>query len=151
MRDQLVSATYNEATGVSTVKLNTKYGTFEHSVVVAPEDKDVANKFDGCKFAEYLCQIDKLRAKARAFRERAIGIDHAANVLCAIKCDPKMRLWNVSSDDLLELRIQAEIAYDQARVIKERADKMKDGYAEFVESTLNARRKFREHAKKDSE
>ena len=145
MRDQLVSATYNEATGVSTVKLNTKYGTFEHSVVVAPEDKDVANKFDGCKFAEYLCQIDKLRAKARAFRERAIGIDHAANVLCAIKRDPKMRLWDVSSDDLLELRIQAEIAYDQARVIKERANKMKDGYAEFVESTLNACRKFREH------
>ena len=69
----------------------------------------------------------------------------------SIKRDPKMHLWNVSSDDIVELRIQAEIAYDQARVIKERADKMKDGYAEFVESTLNARRKFREHAKKDSE
>lgn len=151
MRDQLVCADYNEVTGVSTVKLNTKYGTFEHSVVCSPEDKDVQNKFDGCKFAEYLCQVDKLKAKARAFRERANGMEHAANVLYQIHSDPKMYIWKVSSDDIMQVRVQAEIAYDQARVLSEHAKQMKDGYAEFVETILNARRKFREHEEKMEE
>lgn len=149
--DQIVIESYDKNTGVSRVKLNTKYGTFDHSVEISPEDKDVENRFDGIRFAMYLCQIDKLRAKARAYRERGNGMTHAANVLIRAATDPTLRYWKYTGDSVMLVRIQAEIAYDEARKCSEEADKMEAEYAEVVESALSTRRAIRKRIEKREE
>lgn len=146
--DQIVIENYDKNTGVSRVKLNTKYGTFDHSVTVSAEDKDIENRYDGIRFAMYLCQIDKLRAKARTYRERGNGMTHAANVLYSAATDPKLKYWNYGADPVMLVRIQAEVAFDEARKCSEKADEMEAGYAEMVESILNTRRALRKHIEK---
>lgn len=149
--DQIVIENYDKNTGVSRVKLNTKYGTFDHSVTISAEDKDIENRHDGIRFAMYLCQIDKLRAKARAYRERGKGMEHAANVLYKANIDPELKYWNYTGDSIMVVRIQAEIAFDEARKCSEKADKMEVEYPEMVESVLNARRALRKHIEKKKE
>ncbi len=149
--DQIVIESYDEKTGTSRVKLNTKYGTFDRSVTVADEDKDVENRHDGIKFAMYLCQIDKLRAKARTLRERANGMSHAGNVLFAAAADSNCKYWNYTADSVMLVRIQEEVARDEARKCDYQADELEKGYSAMVESVLNARRAFRKKADKMKE
>lgn len=146
--DQIVVESYDPETGVSRVKLNTKYGVFDHSVSISEEDKDIENRHDGVKFALYKCQIDKIRAKARALRERAKGMDHAANVLFNAETDPTLRYWKYTGDSVMLVRVQAEIFADEARKLFERADEMEKDYPNMVASVLNARRAFRGHLDK---
>lgn len=146
--DQIVIESYDPETGISRVKLNTKYGTFDHSVTISEEDRDVENRHDGVKFALYKCQVDKLRAKGRALRERAKGIEHAANVLCRAATDPTLRYWKYTGDSVMLVRIQAEVFADEARKLFEKADEMEKDYPDMVASVLNARRAFREHLDK---
>lgn len=149
--DQIVIESYDEKTGISRVKLNTKYGTFDHSVRVAEEDKDIENRHDGVKFALYKCQIDATRAKGRALRERAKGMDHAANVLINAANDPALRYWKYTGDSVMLVRVQAEIFYDEARQLFKEADDMKKDYLTMVASTLNTRRAFRKRGEKKEE
>lgn len=149
--DQIVVEEYNPETGVSRVKLNTKYGVFEHSVKIAEEDKDVENRHDGVKFALYKCQIDKMRAKGRVLRERANGMEHAANVLFAAATDPTLRYWKYTGDSVMLVRVQAEIMFDEARECFEEADSMEIDYPMMVETSLNTRRAFRKRADKRKE
>ncbi len=146
--DQIVIESYDPETGISRVKLNTKYGTFDHSVAIAEEDKDIENRHDGVKFALYKCQIDKLRAKARVFRERANGATHAANVLYRAATDPTLRYWKYTGDSVMLIRIQAEVFADEARKLLEKADEMEKDYPNMVASVLDTRRAFREHLDK---
>ena len=78
--DKVIKAEYDEKAGTSEVTLMTKWGTFTRTVKVHDDDKDIANKWDGCYFANYLCVIDKLKAKGNALIQRAKGIEHAATV-----------------------------------------------------------------------
>lgn len=149
--DQIVIEGYDSETGTSRVKLNTKYGTFDHSVTISEEDRDIENRHDGVKFALYKCQVDKLRAKARALRERAKGIEHAANVLCRAATDPTLRYWKYTGDSVMLVRIQAEVFADEARKLFEEADNMEKDYPTMVASTLNARRAFRKFGEKKEE
>lgn len=149
--DQIVIESYDSETGTSRVKLNTKYGTFEHSVTISEEDRDIENRHDGVKFALYKCQVDKLRAKGRALRERAKGIEHAANVLCRAATDPTLRYWKYTGDSVMLVRIQAEVFADEARKLFEEADNMEKDYPTMVVSTLNARRAFRKRGEKREE
>lgn len=146
--DQIVIEEYNAETGTSRVKLNTKYGVFDRTVTISDEDKDIENRHDGIKFAMYLCQIDKLRAKARVFRERAYGMEHAGNVLFAAAMDPNCKYFKYSADSVMLVRIQEEVARDEARKCDDKADQMEEDYPSMVESVLNARRAFREHLDK---
>ncbi len=149
--DQIVIESYDPETGISRVKLNTKYGSFDHSVAISEEDRDVENRHDGVKFALYLCQIDKLRAKARTFRERANGMSHAGNVLFAAAADSNCKYWNYTADSVMLVRIQEEVARDEARKCDYQADELEKGYSAMVESVLNARRAFRKRGEKKEE
>lgn len=142
MKGQIVIESYDESTGKSRFKIATKWGTFDHTVTCAPEDKDIQNRFDGLRFARYLCYIDELRAKARAYDQRAIGMSHAADVLYGIATDEKT-MWDVKGDSVLECRILAEVARDQARELRHTADTLEKRYPETVESVLAARRHVR--------
>lgn len=151
MKGQVVIESYDEATGESRYKIATKWGTFDHTVKCSEEDKDVENRFDGLRFARYLCYIDELRAKASAFEQRAIGIDHAANVLYQVATDEKT-IWDVTGDAVLELRLLAEVERDKARELRLTASTLKKRYPEMVESVLSTRRDLRERVdKKDKE
>lgn len=65
------------------VQKETKYGTFTGSVVLQPEDEDVASDTLGYNFAEEKCDIQALRARARCFLERAKGMEHLYTTLIA--------------------------------------------------------------------
>lgn len=141
MREQLVKAEYNEETGESTVMLNTRWGVFTRTVKVHEEDKDVANKWDGCKFAHYLCRIDAMKAEARAYDERAIGLRHGAAVL--MNASMTSVYWNYSPDSVLELYCLAEDFEKRAENIRNIVAELKNKYPEICEKTLAARRATR--------
>ena len=143
--DKIIDAWYDEDSGVSCVTLGTKWGTFSHTVYLDDEDADVANKWDGCKFAHYLCMIDKLISKGHAFIERSNGINHAATVIArAMYTDGVPRIENNKEFNkvLGMMRDQAYYAERDGRKYLEVAAKMKQDYPKFIEETLEARRKF---------
>ena len=152
MKNKILESNYDKDTGVSTVTIESKWGTFTHSVVAQDEDKDIANRWDGCRFAHYLCTADMLKAKGKAFVERANGMNHAANVLADIRYNKNWRYPDAAyGDAILDLRIQAEVAEDYGRECISRAREMKKNYLSYVEDILTKRRKLRENYKASSE
>lgn len=144
--DKIIDAWYDEETGVSQVTLQTKWGTFSHAVAVDEEDEDIANKWDGCRFAHYLCLIDKYRAKGKAFIERSNGINAATDAL-------NQSIWSVTdgyvygepftpSEMIAMMRDQAYYAERDGRKYLEVAEEMRQHYPEFIEETLESRRNF---------
>lgn len=147
-RDYILDSTFDKETGVSTVTLQTKWGTFTNVVVCHDEDKDVMNRWDGCTFAHYKCVADKYAAKARAFHERALGMDHAANVLWQAKnqMDRDKGVWDYRDDSIIELRCLAESAEKEAAQYREKAKQMRADYKNFCADTITAHRDFRKRA-----
>lgn len=143
-RDYIVESTYDAKTGVSTVVLQTKWGTFTNSVTCHPEDDDVKNRWDGCTFAHYKCIADKYAAKARAFQERANGIHHAADVLC--EASKTAEVWHYHSDSIMTMRCLADVAERDAKRYREKSRKMRREYKDFCTTTLAAHRDFRKRA-----
>lgn len=134
--DKIIVAEYDEETGISTVSIDTSWGVFTESAILHEEDKDVANRWDGCRFANYKCIADKYAAKGHAFLERAKGIEHAANVW----------LGTGRTTDYTMLRTfhrQAEIAAREGHNCISIANKMRKDYNDYVEEVLSNRRKFR--------
>lgn len=143
--DKIIDAWYDEDLGVSSVTLGTHWGTFTHEVLVEEEDRDIANRWDGCKFAHYLCVIDKLIAKGHAFIERSNGINHAATVIARAMYDKGVsRIENQKEFNkvLGMMRDQAYYAERDGRKYLEVAEEMRKRYPEFIEETLESRRNF---------
>lgn len=126
--------------GISTVTKQTKYGTYTCSVKIHEEDQDVANIYDGCYFAEMKCDIKAYHEKAMRMKERALGIEHAYNVLLN-SCDP---------DDfyMIKLERQMNVAWQQYHSALETYKILKDSYYPFIETTLKSRREFRKRIDK---
>lgn len=141
MKDKIMFADYNSETGESTVQLLTKWGTFIHTVHVDEEDKDIANRWDGCRFAHYLCVADKLEAKGRAFLNRADGMNVAANVL-ASQVPQGVKPNYVRINCIGTIRDQAYFAERDGRKYIERAREMREQYLDYVEKTLSERRGY---------
>lgn len=81
------------------------------------------------------CDIQAYHEKAIRMKERALGIEHAYNVL-AESCD---------SDDstMIKLQRQVIIAWQQYYSALETYRILKDSYYPFIETTLKSRREFR--------
>lgn len=143
MKGTILYANYNEETGVSTVKKQTKYGTFTQSVKVHPNDKDVANQYDGCYFAEMKCDIAAYKERANYMRERAKGITHAFNVLSY--ADTQANSWfGDMCDEWYRLAHQADVAWYDAEQAYDTYKILKDSYKAFIETTLRQRREMRD-------
>lgn len=135
--DKIIVAEYDEETGISTVSIGTPWGVFTESVIRHEDDKDVANRWDGCRFANYKCIADKYAAKGRAFLERAKGIEHAMNVW--------LGTGRATDYTMLKMfRRQAEIAAREGHRCITVANKMREDYNDYVEEVLSNRRKFRD-------
>ena len=155
MKNKILESNYNKDTGVSTVTIESKWGTFTRSVVVQDEDKDIANKWDGCRFAHYLCTADMLKAKGKAFVERANGMNHAANVMAQsfLQKDNQIatEMFPYYVDAILDLLKQAKIAKWEGKKYLIKAKDMNKNYLSYVKDILTKRRELRENYKASSE
>ena len=147
MKGTILYAEYDEATGISKVIKQTKYGTFTRSVRVHPEDADIANPHDGCYFAELKCDIAAYQQRAKFMQERAKGITHVFNVLshADIQQDPYIQEMK---EEWYKLAHQADIAWKNAEDAFETYHILKDAYTALVDQTLRQRRDFREKIEK---
>lgn len=146
--DKIVDAWYDEANGVSQVTLSTDWGTFTHTVTVDKEDADIANKWDGCKFAHYLCIVDKLVAKGHAFLERSKGMNHAANVIeTSFHADNQIHYYDELNECIRRLHSQAYYAERDGKKYLAVAKKMKEDYPKVIKETLDTRRSFKKEGK----
>ena len=144
MQDKILKATYDPISGISVCQLATKWGVFEHSVKVKDEDKDIANKWDGIRFAEYLCKIDKFKAKGRAFQERANGVKHAYNV-CEYNNKNAPEVFKTNPAALDTMMRQCYHMEEESKFYYNLAKTWKEKYPQFIEKVLTERRKFREN------
>lgn len=137
MEGKILFSEYNMTTGVSTVCKQTKYGTFTKSVRVAEEDKDIANRFDGCYFAELKCDIAAYKRRAQNMEERAKGAEHLANIFFGdtLKDDYKVKKL---ADNIKKDAIKARETY---RLLK-------SSYSALVENTIRQRREMRDRINK---
>lgn len=147
MKGIILYAEYDEAAGVSKVIKQTKYGTFTRSVRVHPEDKDIANQYDGCYFAELKCDIAAYQEKAKFMRERAKGITHAFNVLSHADAQ-RNPYMDKMKEEWYALSHQADLAWKQAEDAAETYHILKDAYYALIEQTLRQRRELRDKINK---
>lgn len=145
MEDKLLYTNYDKETGISTVTLRTKWGTFTHSVKVHPDDEEIANKWDGCRFATYLCYVDKYKNKSKAYYQRYVGLKTAKDVLESVRKE-KIGYNNFYIKKAIAyIDRQAKIYLKESVNLSIEAKKRKQNYREFVEDTLAKRRKIREY------
>ena len=129
MDGKILFAEYNEETGISTVCKQTKYGTYTKSVKVAEEDKDIANKYDGCYFAELKCDIAAYKRRAQNMKERAKGAEHLLWIYTQSSPEDDLRMCNITTN-----------IWKEAIRARETYELLKDSYAALVENTLRQRR-----------
>ena len=119
------------------VTKQTKYGTFHGKVTCADEDLDVENDLDGFIFADCKCDSQALKRKAKLMEQRAIGIEHAYNVLLKSgidKDDPVMR----------KLLRQVKVAKREANRIKDACLFEEIYFKDLITNTIKTRRKIAE-------
>lgn len=146
MKGTILYANYDEKTGVSTVTKETKYGVFTRSVRVHPKDKDIANQYDGCYFAELKCDIAAYQQRAKFMRERAKGITHALNVLAYADAQATSYFGDMCPE-WYRLEKQADIAWDNAKQAFETYKILKESYSALTDTTLRQRRNIRKRIK----
>ena len=137
MDGKILFAEYNEETGISTVCKQTKYGTYTKSVKVAEEDKDIANKYDGCYFAELKCDIAAYKRRAQNMKERAKGAEHLLWIYTQSAPEDNIRMCNITTN-----------IWKEAIRARETYELLKDSYAALVENTIRQRREMRDHINK---
>ena len=144
MKGRIIAASYDPATGISTVTKATKYGEFTASTKVADDDKDVANRWDGPRFAEFKCDLKAMKRKANILYQRYEGVQNAYNNLYDTMAAAARGDINVDYIMYLFSR-QADHAYHQYEEAQEAYDRMCDYYDYYCSSTLEARKEVRKH------
>lgn len=125
----------------SYVAKQTKYGTFYSEIFLQDEDKDIDNSFDGCRIAEFDCNIKMAKEKAKWMRQRAIGVRVAyTNILNSIQKES-----NLDKNDVVlqKLEQQVQNAFNEADRAKEYYERMKDYRPIYIENLLKRRRETR--------
>lgn len=149
MKDKIVDSFYNDY-GCTYLCIENKYGVFEACVQVAPEDEDIANRWDGFKFCEYKIHLQVLKAKIKRFKQRLKGMDILLNSLA-----PQIKDIGEYGDAQLDLYYAGEyqrniLAKEIANLEKEYKEKMKN-YPVFCEKILAQRRELRNRNDEPSE
>lgn len=126
----------------SYVRKETKYGTFYGKAQAASDDEDIANQWDGCRFAEMKCDIKAYKAKMKLMEQRALGVQHAFTVIT--------QSFIAQGDNdfydnpvYLKLERQRQVAWDNYYRAKDQYELMKDSYSGFCAHIIKQRRKFR--------
>ena len=142
MKGRIIAASYDPATGISTVTKATKYGEFTASTKVADDDKDVANRWDGQRFAEYKCDLQALKKKVSIMAARYDGIQNAYNNLYDSLANAAR--YDINVDYIMyQLSRQADHAYRQYEEAYNKYQFMTNNYNHYCASVLQERRKLR--------
>lgn len=146
MKGNILSSHYREASGTSYVRKSTKYGTFSAITIVGPEDEDIANQWDGCRFAEYLCDLQAERIRVNALHERYIGVLNSyKNVSKTLAVEDGC----YDSHKIIVLwKRQINHAKRQWLDAKEKYESMDKNYHRFCDNVLAQRRKARDQINK---
>ncbi len=120
----------------SYVTKQTKYGTFTGKVVLQPEDQDIRSQVLGFNFAEIKCDIQALKIKAKVFKDKMLGIQHAYNVLLKAGQHPE-------NPTMKALYRQLQVAIKNYEDNYEIYTLNRDSYLERVERMLEYRRKIK--------
>ena len=140
MKGKIVAQGTYQIGNATYVQKETKYGTFTGKVKLSEEDLPMENSFDGYRFAEQKCDIQAYHEKAKRLRERAIGIEHAYNVLEKAGIDP-------SDYTMFKLRRQVTAAWEEYERTYETYTELRDCYYDWVEIVQQSRLKMREMKK----
>lgn len=124
---------FNEEEGVTIVSRSSPQGVFTSLAFCAPEDRDVMNKWDGYRIADYKNSVLIHKTKANNFLQRAKGIKEAV--------DNVSPFVNVDAKDRLMRQYYAMMRrYKDEKIIY---SGMIDMYNEMCDKRLKARRDFR--------
>lgn len=143
MKEYIVYANYDPATGISKMVKSNRYGTFSATAEVHEEDKDIANRWDGLRFCEFKIDMQSERARANIFRERMNGV---RNALCSIE-PPEPGEDDYTWDKMM---IQYRDVKRRYETSIQRYKKMKREYHNYAAECLVIRRKLRQYEKNRS-
>ncbi len=115
----------------------TKYGVFYGEAQAAPEDEDIANSWDGYRFAEMKCDIQAYKAKAKVMRERALGLQHACNVIA------QANKGNIYNEIYMKFERQLQVAWNNYYRAQEQYETLKNMYYDYCNQIIRQRREFR--------
>lgn len=138
MRGKILESYYDEEEGFSSVTKHTKYGAFTAEAYCHPEDRDIQNEWDGCRFAEVKCDIAALHEKIKMMRQRLVGMDQLLDIINREQNAEKICYGLYK--DMLDLR---NSVYGQIEVDIERYETFKNNFNKFADTVLANRRKFR--------
>ena len=138
MRGKILESYYDGEEGFSCVTKHTKYGTFTAEAYCHPEDKDIQNEWDGCRFAEFKCDMQALHEKIKMMKQRLIGMDQLIDLLDRPEVAEQIDYGLYK--DVVDLRnsVQGQIEVDINKY-----DAMMANYQDNTERVLQHRRKFR--------
>jgi hypothetical protein len=138
MRGKILDAFFEKDTGVSCVTKHTKYGTFTGESYCHPDNKDIMNEWDGCRFAEFKCDMQALHEKIKMMKQRLVGMDQLIDLLD--RPEVAEQIDYSLYKDVVDLRnsVQGQIEVDINKY-----DAMRSNYQDNTERVLQHRRKFR--------
>lgn len=138
MRGKILESFYDAELGYSEVTKHTKYGTFTDVAYCREDDKDIMNEWDGCRFAEFKCDMQALHEKIKMMKQRLVGMDQLIDLLDRPQVSEEITYSLYK--DLVDLRnsVQGQIEVDINKY-----DAMRANYQDNTERVLQSRRKFR--------
>ena len=138
MRGKILASFYDSESGYSEVTKHTKYGTFTDIAYCHEDDRDIMNEWDGCRFAEFKCDIQALHEKIKMMKQRVIGMDQLIDLLD--RPEVAEQIDYSLYKDVVDLRnsVQGQIDVDL-----DKYEVMIANYQENTERILQSRRKFR--------
>lgn len=85
MKITLLYTDYDKATGLSVVGMRNRYGCFEATARLHPEDKPYESSYFGCQVAEAKCMIQTHQARIRIINEKIKTLEDFEKVLKNLK------------------------------------------------------------------
>lgn len=134
MKGKILGSYYADD-GTSFVIKQSKYGTFTGEAYCYEEDEDIQNKWDGCRLAEYKCDLQQLKVKAKEYQARVRGMEIAYKNLAQSIDESNIVMQKLSK--------QIAIAKRDADNLKTKYKYLKDNYSNYAEKILKERRSFR--------
>lgn len=138
MRGKILESFYDAELGYSEVTKHTKYGTFTDVAYCHEDDKDIMNEWDGCRFAEFKCDMQALHEKNKMMRQRLLGMDQLFDILDRPENTDK--IYYSLYKDVVDLRNSVE---GQIEVDEDRYYHLLKNYNDYTKKVLDDRRKFR--------
>lgn len=78
---KLISAKFDEETGISTASINTDYGIFTGMSKLHEEDRRISSKFAGCQYAEMRAVIKYMKKRIEVVTNQINGLENYQKIL----------------------------------------------------------------------